>query len=270
MTYLILRLKATKANMVQSIGVLAPTPVFAAVMAMHALDKRMHDRLSIRGVGLVHHDYTPWMEHIETQNGYVDSGVVQRRGLGLLDPAESEKGRIKSPSIQPEALADYDWTLVLDCKHAVSSEQLPEIRRMVSTMRFAGGTIVSVAINVADTWDNALRRVAPGYWIEDVSDQLKHPTLSPMAALMQVCTEPWTMPSTLGYAMLTNVAPREGARDAKPHAFVEGMLGAVRMVPLRRVRSTLTPKNLWRYGWDADQFIVTNRDIPLLPEFIPV
>jgi len=48
------------------------------------------------------------------------------------------------------------------------------------------------------------------------------------------------------------------------------MIGLIRYVPVVAVRDrTLTPEDLWRYGWDADQFLITNRrGVPLAPALL--
>lgn len=258
MTYLVIDLHAEKASMLQCISIIAPTPVFAAVMSMHALDKKLNDRLGIRGVGLIHKDYQPWVESIEDPKGYLRHNLVQKRGAYQFDPIKPAKNKPLSTPMQPNALADFHWSFLLDCEHVVSPELLLEVKHVLEIMRFAGGTISSIKIKSTDDWDVALRMAKPGFWIEDVSERMS--SNNPFTALLHACKDaPWVMPSTLGYACLTSPINKVGSRDAKKHAFVEHMLGLVQFSSLGKRIPTLTPNQLWRYGWDGDQFLVTNR-----------
>lgn len=259
MTYLIIDLHASKASMLQCISVIAPTPVFAALMCTHALEKKLDDRLGIRGVGLIHKNYQPWIDSVENSKGYLEHNLIQRRGAYQFDPVRPKKGEPLSTPLQPNALADYHWSLLLDCEHNISPELLLEIKYTMQTMRFAGGVISKVQVKSTDDWDTALKMSKPGFWIDDVSERLVLQD-SPFVSLIDACqTGSWVMPSTLGYACLTMPTERVGARDAKDHAFVEHMLGLVQFSSMGKRMATLTPDQLWRYGWDADQFLVTNR-----------
>lgn len=260
MTYLIVDLHIKKASMLQCISVIAPTPVFAAIMMTHALDKKMNNRLGIQGVGLVHKNYRPWVESLDKSSGGLEHVIVQRRGAYLFDSVATPQ----SNSLQPNALADYHWTLILDCSQQLPSEIKNEVTNLLETMRFAGGNIVRAKASLTDDWNTALRMSRPGFWIDDVSNLLESSDQSPAELLVSSCAEKsWVMPSTLGYSLLAKPVSRIGARDEHEHSFVEHMLGLVQFKAMNQVFTTLTPANLWRFGWSGDEFLVTNRQISL-------
>ena len=112
-TYLTIDLKVHKASMLQSLSVISPAPVFAAVMAMHALDKKLGGTLSVQGVGIIHKDAKPWIEQMPTMKGYLLQEIVQKRGAYPF----SSKANPTQNSMQPMALADLEWALLLECDH---------------------------------------------------------------------------------------------------------------------------------------------------------
>lgn len=251
MNYVTIALRASKTSMLQNLSILSPAPVFAAVMAMHALDKEIHDGLGIQGVGLIHQNAQPWVEHLEDK-GYLQSEIVQRRGAVLFDSAPDPSAN----PMQPMALADLEWTILLACDRAGNPA---EIENTLLTMRFAGGDVRSASVRCFEDMDGALRSIRRGFWIDDDSDVLAGAD-DPMVALLQAQrSAPWRVPANLGYALLEPPAPRKGARDAQPHAFAEHMIGLLRYTPMHQARETISLGTLWRYGWDADQFLVTNR-----------
>jgi hypothetical protein len=251
MNYMTIALQVSKANMLQNLSILSPAPVFAAIMAMHALDKEIPGGMGLRGVGLIHQDADPWIEQLESM-GFLRSNIVQRRGAVLFD----SKPDPSANPLQPMALADLQWTLLLACDRAVSPE---EVEALLLVRRFAGGDVRSVRVSRFDTMDAALRSIRRGFWIDDESDVLAGAD-DPLVALLQAQRrEPWRVPVNLGYALLEAPGPRQGARDARPHAFAEHMIGLVRFVPMHKARETISVERLWRFGWDADQFLVTNR-----------
>ncbi len=273
MTYLVIDLQVNKASMLQSIDFIAPAPVFAAVMAMHALDMELGKRgqgLGVRGVGLVHRNCTPWIEHLEKEGGWLDPYLVQRRGAYQFDSVKAPQGT----PLQPDALADLEWTLLLDCKADLDAAYARDIESQLLRMRLAGGNILSAQVRVSEQWDDALRWLGTGFWIDDASDLLRDQP-DPLQALLQATRSgAWIVPANLGYALLEPPQDkRPGARDAKPHAFAEHMIGLLRYTSVRTARKQgdgeqggLLPAHLWRFGWDGDQFLVSNRaDLTLNP-----
>ena len=258
MNYLTIELRASKVSMLQNLSILSAAPVFAAVMAMHALDKKIHGGLGVQGVGLIHQNAQPWIEHLEDK-GYPQSEIVQRRGAVLFDSAPDPSAN----PMQPMALADLEWTFLLACERAGDPD---EIENLLITMRLAGGEVHRARVRSFDSMDAAVRSIRRGFWIDDDSDVLVGSD-NPMVVLLQAQrSAPWRIPANLGYALLESPAPREGARDAHPHAFAEHMIGLLRYTPIHLARDNISLKTLWRYGWDADQFLVTNRpDVSLSP-----
>ncbi|MDA8390730.1 MAG: hypothetical protein M0Z76_08400 [Gammaproteobacteria bacterium] len=254
MSYLMIDLTARKTNMLQTLGIVSPAPVLPTILAMHALDKRLEGCLGVRGVGLIHRHSAPWIEHLDDK-GYLKPALVQRRGAYLFD---NEKKPTMTP-MQPMALADIEWTLLLDCLQDVSD--VDAVSRMLRTMPMAGGLIQEVRVRAFVHWEEVISMLRAGRWLDDVTPMLQSAS-HPVQALFSATrgTEGWVVPANLGYALLEDPTARAGARDGHPHAFVEDMMGLVRYTPLFQARvKGLKPANLWRYGWDGDQFLVTNQ-----------
>lgn len=267
-TYLTVDLKIRKASMLQSLSVLTPAPVFAAVMAMHALDKKLKGALSIQGVGLIHKDAKPWIEQMPTKKGYLVQELVQRRGAY---PFSSHDNPTKNP-IQPMALADLEWTLLLECDR--SPVDGTPVENMLSRMRLAGGEITSAHVQIHESMDEALGNLRSGFWIEDKTEclALDDPAQKPVNPVEQLLQKTrdgvWLVPVNLGYVLFAEPTARKGARDGFDHAFAEHLIGLVQYTPLRIKRPNITREHLWRYGWDHDHFLVTNRsDVLLTPAY---
>lgn len=259
-SYLVIDLKARKTNMLQSLGLVSPAPVLPAILAMHALDQKLQRRLGVQGVGLVHRHCGPWIEYLDNK-GFLEPSVVQRRGAYLFDSERDPQ----ATSMQPMALADIEWTLLLDCRHEISDTE--DVRRTLGTMRLAGGIIEHARVREFSQWDDAILALRAGRWLDDVTERLQ-PAPHPIRALLKATKgQGWVVPANLGYALLEPPVARPGARDGLAHAFAEHMMGLVSYTSLFKARQNgVTPANLWRYGWDGDQFLVTNRpDVRLSP-----
>lgn len=255
MSYLLIDLKVRKSNMLQGLGILSPTPVLPAVLAMHALDKRLNERLGVQGVGIIHKHCQPWIEALDDK-GYLKPALVQRRGAYLFDDEENPAAM----PAQPMALADIELTLLLQCRHEVSDPH--DVERVLSSMRLAGGDIESDSLRVQSVpdWDDALKKIRHGFWIDDASHEMASGSDPVRALLRATRVSGWMVPANLGYALLEVPRERVGARDGRLHAFAEDMIGLVRYTSLYRARQDgLRPARIWRYGWDGDQFLVTNR-----------
>ncbi len=68
--------------------------------------------------------------------------------------------------------------------------------------------------------------------------------------------ESWLLPTVLGYAAITDFAPRGGVRDGLPHAYGEALYGLVQYVSVRDFGSRSYP--LWHMSWpQPDVFTVS-------------
>lgn len=261
MSYLKISIDVSKGSMMQSIGIISPAPIFACVMAMHALDKELAKSpggaiLGVEGVGIIHRDYKPWVELLQGKSNHVGvNALVQQRG-GCLFGNDGKKPA--ENSLQPAALADYELEIILKCRHDVGD--VNAVRDRLLEMRLAGGVITNAHITQIDTWDNIKVSLHGGFWVDDASDEISahgNPVDGLVSALLQQKGN-WIMPATLGYALIEPPAKeRKGARDGLDHAFAEHMIGLVRFVPMRIAKKG--DIRLWRYGWSGDQFLVTNR-----------
>lgn len=78
--------------------------------------------------------------------------------------------------------------------------------------------------------------------------------------LHQRNSESWIVPTTLGYAPLTEFADRIGAREGCPHAYAEPLVGLVQYVSVNHYAEPAPP--LWRHAWlPNDVFIVTQKEV---------
>lgn len=262
MNYLVIELKARKCNLLQSLAVFSPAPVFAANMAVHALDKRLEKKgltLGVTGLGLVHNDATIWEESMEATTGYLQAAEpVWQRGAAAFDISGATK-KPQGNSIQPQLLGDIEWTLII--QHEVSADGRKErIRNELLNMRFAGGVIDEAFIQCAtDSLQDALRAVRRGYWIDDVTDRLEGEGEAVEKLLAATRSDSWVVPVNLGYALLEAPGERIGSRDGCAHAFAEHMIGLVKLTSIHQVRDEIQSSRFWRYGWIEDQFLVTNR-----------
>jgi hypothetical protein len=266
MNYLVIDLHASKTNMLQSLALLAPAPVMPAVMLAHALDKRLARPLGVQGVGIVHHHAEPWIEQLEVLEDkcWTQLALVQRRGACLFDKNDIARDGTgpQQNAMQPMALADLEWTLLLACERGISNPE--EVCETLLRMRLAGGLIRSAETKAFPDWDSALKQtLLRGFWVEDATELLSGAADPQQAALDAVLRGPgWIVPVNLGYALLEPPVPREGSRNNARHAFAEPMLGLIRYVraaEARKRKPSLSPEDLWRHGWDADQFLITNR-----------
>lgn len=266
-TYLILDLKVSKASMLQTLSFITPAPVFAAMMAMHALDKKLNEILDIQGVGIIHRNAKPWIEQLPSKENYLNQELVQKRGAYTF----SSKNKPTSNSMQPVALADLEWTLLLEC--AGSPRDSQQVENVLSMMRLAGGTIQRAKVSIYHSLDEALVQLRSGFWVDDVTDKLiknsdneSKPLLVDLLKATQ--EESWIVPVTLGYVLFEEPSIRKGSRDGAKHSFVEALVGLIQYTSLRTKKANLTRENLWRYGWKNDHFITTNRsDLILTPTY---
>lgn len=272
-TYLTIDLKVRKANMLQSLAVITPAPVFAAIMAMHALDKKLGGILSVQGVGIIHKNATPWIEQIPMikskgkQEGLMQE-IVQRRGSWQFGNKDFKRKPTEN-SMQPMALTDLEWTLLLACDQ--SPRDSSQVENKLLGMRFAGGDIEDVHVQLYEKMDDALHSIGSGYWVDDVTDRLvqEDATIHPIEKLLLTTKEDsWVVPVNLGYVLFEKPKAREGARDGYQHVFAEHLMGLVQYTYINIKRNQITRENLWRYGWDHDHFLVTNRSgVTLSPSF---
>ena len=267
MSYIVLNVSARKTNALQCLGILSAAPVFPAVMLVHALDKELTREeggfaLNVSGVGLVHRHCEPWLDRLPTKGGYQRPMLIQQRGACLFDPIKEPQGN----PMQPQALANVEWTLLLDCDATISTQDdhpAKTIRDRLLRMRLAGGVIDHAHVKAFDRWDDALKAaLRAGHWIEDATHEARQTHVDPMSAILGSIGKPemgWIVPANLGYALLESPCSRVGARDDRAHAFAENLVGAIRFVPAGVARQReLKRDDLWRYGWFGDQFLVTN------------
>jgi len=260
MKYCVLDIHARKCNMLQSQSVIAPAPVFAAVMAMHALDRRIEGGLDVQGVGIIHRSCQPWVEYIPNLKGYLEGSLVQRRGACLYGKDARGNAGPQENSAQPMALADIEWTLIIASGKTIAKDAAKNICNEVLNMRLAGGVIERCRVQAFDDLEATLKAVHGGFWVDEVSHEMDR-SVHPVHALLELGRESaWTIPVNLGYALLESPAEREGSRDGAAHAFAENMLGLIRYTPLAAAKAVgIGLDRLWRYGWVQDQFIVTNQ-----------
>jgi CRISPR type I-F-associated protein Csy2 len=300
-TFFYISLEISKANMLQNPSFITPAPVFATLMAMHALDMRLGGQLGVNGVGIIHHDHRPWIDYPTTNEGYIAPALVQRRGAYLLDGVPKPQ----ATPMQPMALTDLKWSLLLSCDNDIETAQ---IKHVLMNMRLAGGQINEERLRVRsfEKLDDAVGHIRNGYWLEDVTSILALDSVScemqqkkveqdqtekqlsnvstikvdlsknPAERLLQL-TSPqvygFSGPVNLGYSLLSAPTKRRGSRDIRgeacDHAYAEHLIGLVQFIPVRKAkeRGIINASKFWRSGWVGDEFLVTNNaDIALSKE----
>lgn len=246
-------------------------PVMPAVMFAHSLGLERKLGVMPNGVALIHHDAQFCSELGEY-------GVVcfqQRRGAALIDDADYAKGS-NSLSLQPVANVHLMVSLLLRFPRPVNIGRLGEI---LSELRLSGGTAVSYSgIDSASDVGEILAKVSGGFWVVDRSD-LMPAGVDPVVSLInavgykaescersddddpmgldgenEVEVNSWVVPTTVGYALISDIENRGGVRGGYMHAFAEPMIG---LVQYRSVRGWGGAIPFWWHEWcGKDVFLV--------------
>ncbi|WP_347257593.1 type I-F CRISPR-associated protein Csy2 [Methylocaldum sp.] len=273
--YLLLpRLEVQTANAQSAWWLINCTPVMAVALFTHNLGR--HVGVFPHGVGIVHHD-----AQLLGERFFGQFLPQQRRGAVFIDKHDYSSKNKNALSLQPTASCHLTLSLLLafDSREGLPSPS--KVERFLVNARLAGGQIISHGkpkpLNTRDEIQTAIRT---GYWIVERTDllEMSDEQGDPLDALIQACTrfrqrengassvtdqadvlDTWIVPTTLGYATLTEFAARKGAREGYLHAYAEPLVGLVQYVSVHRLADRPLP--LWRYAWPReDVFIVTQKE----------
>lgn len=269
--YLLLpRLEVRHANAVASYWVLSPEVVLAARQMVHALARQLGVVKQEAGVALVHHHVEMLGEQLPKDQHFRPQ---QRRGAVYINGDDYSSKNKYALSIQPTATMHLRITLIGRFRGGTSLD-LSEVRGFLRGGRLAGGQIiehgeVEVLHQESDVWD----RLRAGHLVLERPDMLQpaeedRDIIDPFfRALVQGEPEntpgnerggPWLVPATLGYAAITPIEPRCGAREGYPAAYAEPLVGLIQYQPVRDAReSGLLP--FWDYSYpEAGVFVITH------------
>lgn len=275
--YLLLpRLEIQAANAQAAWWLINAAPVMAANLFAHHLGLKTGRRFP-QSVGIVHHDAQLLGERFYRNKLHPQ----QRRGAVFIDKAdypEPRAGEKRRPilSLQPTASCHLSLSLVLAFSQSDGLPSLSRVQGFLAGARLAGGQILRhSAPQALDTAEAVRQALRSGAWLVERMDLLESATAGDsLDALIAACARRtpvagdaaapeeagggWIVPATLGYATLTGFAARGGAREGKPHAYAEPLVGLVQYVSLRDWAERPLP--LWHGHWPReDVFVVTQQ-----------
>jgi CRISPR-associated protein Csy2 len=259
--FVIKGIRAQRANIQQTNYLVAPVPVFAAVMLGHAVAARLGKR--DLGVGIIHHSCESHIEHIPNKKDkkeWLEPHPCQFRGA--TGDIASRGGGPTQNSIQPSVTGDLHVSLILAIESGAS---IDDVRRVVETMgvRLAGGKVVRqpAVLEAEDLWDG-IRQCGRGYWVSDANAVVRE-RLDKGMSIVQAVLGPvpggWYVPATLGYRALTRFEQRGGARDGLDHAYGEPVVGLVRYQSVFSLRDQGQRPTLWSHAWVTDSLFLVRQ-----------
>jgi len=286
------RIQFQRANALATGWLVSPCPAMAAVMMCEAFGHQLGEKPS--GVALIHHDAQLLAESEMTQKS-TDRGarfLHQFKGATAFNMNDvNSKYKNKQPviSLQPTASMNGTWSLILRYENPDIECDLAEAaKRFLSSARLAGGQIIDHGNPVVgktligregdrENWGVFDRSIASGFAIVDRSHLIGSNNQSKIGSLLalaagdkqasdndagQMPQRKWYAPAVLGYAMLTDFDDqRKQARENKPHAYCEPMVGLVEYVSIRQLgEHGLDLKDLfWSHQWlDESIFAITH------------
>jgi len=256
--FVIKGIKAQRANIQQTNYLVAPAPVFAAVMLGHAVAARLGKR--DLGVGIIHHSCELHIEHIPNKNEWLEPHPCQFRGA-TGDIASGGSGPTQN-SIQPSVTGDLHVSLILGIESGASTA---DVLKVIETMnlRLAGGKVVQkpTVLEAEDLWDG-IKQCGRGYWVSDATAVVRERLDKGMPIVEAVLGHVpggWYVPATLGYRALTRFEQRRGARDGLNHAYGEPVVGLVRYQSVFSLREQGRRPTLWTHAWVTDSLFVVRQ-----------
>jgi CRISPR-associated protein Csy2 len=285
--YLLLpRMDIQRANALVTAGIISVTPVLPAVLMGEAFG--FVTGITPTGVMLVHHDAYLLAEHDldHTRNytEYFPHNIRTATVFNRLDIAGSGS-TIPSNAHQPSVTMNGTWSVVfeftdLDPEHG---DQLTHASHIFLEQyaRLAGGVVINHQTPVSATdLHEVMQHCRNGFVTVDRSHWLSNKAEPRIATLFRLTDgteqpefdgrKPWLLPSSLGYALLTNPKDTEGSREGYQHCFAETLLGLIELVSLRN--TTVHPHTeentahlpieecFWRYSWPTDDAFVIKQE----------
>jgi len=267
-TYLLIpRLRVQSANAQATWWLINSAPVMACTLFGHALGRHLDEPAT--GVAIVHHTAQLHGEQFRLFR------PEQRRGAVFIDKTDYSSKNPHALSLQPTASFSGEFSLIVRFDEMAEIE-LSKVEEFLARARLAGGQIIEYDRPFIEHSETELRkRVRAGYWLidrrdlmqkadgEDWMDVLLRVTArnreqSPSQETSQTeLPSSWIVPTTLGYALLTQTAQRAGAREGYPHAFAEPLVGPVQYVSIRQFGERPLP--VWQHGWPHDDVFLLSQ-----------
>lgn len=267
MSYLVLRGVSVRAmNARNSYAVINVAPVMAALGFAHNLGRQLGG--APRGVAILHEDAQPLGEWCYGQDSRIWAWhPQQRRGSVFINKLDYSTKNDKALSLQPTASAHLTLSLVIEVDGSLRLGTA--LDRFMAGARLAGGQVDSFRkADLVATEQEARALLNSGFWLIERQDLMDE--RNPLEALIRALghrhpapaddalPNTWLTPTTLGYALVSPVESRAGARDGAPHAFCEPLIGLTQYVSLRQYGQRPLP--LWRGRWTAsDVYLATTQ-----------
>jgi len=254
MSFLVLpRLWVAEANLINTSFLVGGVPVLPAMMLAHALGRALGN--NALGVVYIHHDLMP---NAQLQFGKLyphqrrSATYVFERGKSS-DYASGSRG--PTLSLQPVATGTVRASLVIEFAEPVSS--INDVNEFIAKSRLAGGRIDrhgSVAIHT--DLEEAMGSLRNGYVVLDRHDLMPNPSQgNPLHAMLDrlgrraaTPDQTWLSATHVGYAPITPIEQRSGAREGYSHAYAEPLVGLVQFRSLRALTASFDAC-IWRPGW---------------------
>lgn len=270
-TYLLIpRLRVQSANAQATWWLINSAPVMACTLLGHALGRHLDE--PVGGVAIVHHTAQLHGEQFRLFR------PEQRRGAVFIDKKDYSSKNPHALSLQPTASFSGEFSLIVRFSEMADFE-LSAVYEFLARGRLAGGQIIEHRRLLLEHSETELRkRLRTGYWLIDRRDLMQKTDGEDWLDVLlrvtawnreqnpsQQTSQPalpssWIVPTTLGYALLTQAVKRAGAREGYPHAFAEPLVGPVQYVSFRDFGERPLP--VWQHGWLRDDvFFLSQTDI---------
>lgn len=268
-SYLVLpHLVVQNANAQPTAWIIGPPPVTAYAGFAHALALAIGAERHY-GVAIVHHD-------IQYLAEVSDRGVLnphQYRTVSFIDQDDyagscnKALGQKARPvmSTQPTVRCHLEVSMAI----RFDAEEMMDLQKVTTFLRgarLAGGNITEHRFDVnkkqcvipdgADV-KTVIRALGGGFAVHERQDLMvmRPGDRDMLDAMLRATKMPgkgkkgdgWIMPTSLGYAQVSDVEQRPDTREGLPHAFAEPLVGLVQYVPLRN-KDELP---FWRYKCPA-------------------
>lgn len=264
MSYILFpHVRVQNANIATTSFLIGGAPIMAAYGLGCALCHALKGGARIGGVALIHHSRQDLGEKF-----YGKFHPQQRRAASYSydqkAPTNDYVGSSLSLSLQPVACAHMTASIVWQVQNVVD---LTAARAFLEQCRLAGGTVVGHGpIEFLDDIATAFSRLKSGYVLLDRRDIMKEASSAKnhAQALVEALgtihpgeeDKAWLSAACVGYAAISELAPRPGAREGYDHAFAEPLVGLVQYKSLRQMRQEASDMDmaLWKPHWDNDNF----------------
>jgi CRISPR-associated protein Csy2 len=255
---LIPNLQVQHANAVSAYWLIAPENVMAARQMAHALARKCGAEQDEAGVAIVHHDAQLLGEELDWR-----FRPHQRRGAQFINKNDYSSKNKHALSLQPTATMHLRVSLVIRLNDEADISTT-DVDQFLHGGRLAGGQITEWGrVEILDTQEALCKRLTRGHLIVERTDLLESadegiidrfyealsfPPEEPVATSVEgedKTVRPWLSPATLGYAAITGIERRSGAREGLPSAYVEPLVGLIEYRPIRRALTE--PLAFWDY-----------------------